>query len=486
MQLYCLCSPEHERKTENKLVEIGIACFVVFLIMAALMYSRRISALLALPIMAVIIAAIGQIPPQEILKDVVSGGVTKLHNAYTTSMIGAILAELINKLGIAKAMVRWVAEFSGDSPYALGLLMTLVTALLFSSLGGLGAVIMVGTVVLPVMLSLGIAAPVAGGLFLFGISLGGMFNLANWTLYMDVLGIPRGDIVAYVVPFSAIIVSVIIAFLTIELRKVSNVKYALFSLLVLAGLCFSAVQSGMFAPTKQAEQAPGPIPESLTGAVVALVILIAVATWRHQTKAKSLPAAAFLTPVIPLALVLFCKWDIISAFIAGITFGVLAAWRRDSVNMFTRSIIEGAQSVIPAVILMMGIGMLLNAVMHKNISAAIAPLLLAAIPNTGLAFVAVFAVLAPLALYRGPLSLWGMGSGLVALIKGPLGGPATMSMLLSVGQLQGVCDPTNTHNVWIATYLGTDTQVLLRKTILYTWLAVIGGLILAVILGYTK
>lgn len=453
--------------------------------MAALMYSRRISALLALPIMAVIIAAIGQIPPPEILKDVVSGGVTKLHNAYTTSMIGAILAELINKLGIAKAMVRWVAEFSGDSPYALGLLMTLVTALLFSSLGGLGAVIMVGTVVLPVMLSLGIAAPVAGGLFLFGISLGGMFNLANWTLYMDVLAIPRGDIVAYVVPFSAILVSVIIAFLTIELRKLSNVKYAVISLLALAGLCFGANQSGMFAPPK-VEQAPGPLPESLTGAVVALLVLIAVAALRHRSNEKTLPAAAFLTPVIPLALVLFCKWDIISAFIAGITFGVLVAWRRDSVNMFTRSIIEGAQSVIPAVILMMGIGMLLNAVMHKNISAAIAPLLLAAIPTTGLAYVAVFTVLAPLALYRGPLSLWGMGSGLVALIKGPLGGPATMSMLLSVGQLQGVCDPTNTHNVWIATYLGTDTQVLLRKTILYTWLAVIGGLVLAVILGYTK
>lgn len=450
------------------------------------MYSRRISALLALPIMAVVIAAIGQIPAAEILKDVVSGGVTKLHNAYATSMVGAVLAELINKLGIAKAMVRWVAEFSGDSPFALGLLMTLVTALLFSSLGGLGAVIMVGTVVLPVMLSLGIAAPVAGGLFLFGISLGGMFNLANWTLYMEVLNIPRGDIVAYVVPFAAIIIAVIIAFLTIELKKLSNVKYAVISLLILAGLCFSAVQSGIFSPARETGAAAGPVPESLTGAAVLLGVLSIVAVWRHRRKAKDLPAAAFLTPVIPLTLVLFFKWDIISAFIAGITFGVLVAWRRDSVNLFTRSIIEGAQSVIPAVILMMGIGMLLNAVMHQNISKAIAPLLMSAIPTSGLWYVIGFTLLAPFALYRGPLSLWGMGSGLVALIKGPLGGPATMSMLLSVGQLQGVCDPTNTHNVWIATYLGTDTQVLLRKTILYTWLAVIGGLILAVFLGYTK
>jgi len=85
--------------------------------MAALMYSRRISALLALPIMAVVIAAIGGIPAADILKDVINAGALKLHSAYATTMIGAILAELINKHGIAKSMVRWVAEFAGDSPF---------------------------------------------------------------------------------------------------------------------------------------------------------------------------------------------------------------------------------------------------------------------------------------------------------------------------------------------------------------------------------
>lgn len=439
--------------------------------------------------MAVFIAVIGQIPPPEILKEVISGGVTKLNNAYATSMIGAILAELINKLGIAKAMVRWVAEFSGDSPFALGLLMTLVTALLFSSLGGLGAVIMVGTVVLPVMLSLGISAATAGGLFLFGISLGGMFNLANWTLYMGVLGIPQESIVSFVVPFAAVVVAIIITFLTVELKKTANIKYAAISLLILGGLCTVAVKSRLFASkppaSTTAPPAPGPDENSLTGAAIALGLLAGVAVWRHYSKAKSLPALAFLTPAIPLVLVLFFHWEIIPAFIAGITYGVLIAWRRDSVNLFTRSIIEGAQSVIPAVILMMGIGMLLNAVMHKNVAEAIAPLLTAAIPRGGLPYVAIFTVIAPLALYRGPLSVWGMGSGLVALIKAPLGGPATMAMLLSVGQLQGICDPTNTHNVWIATYLGTDTLVLLRKTIPYAWLSVICGLTLALISGYT-
>lgn len=452
--------------------------------MAALMYTRRISALLALPIMAIAIAAIGGIPPTEILKDVINAGALKLHSAYATTMIGAILAELINKHGIAKSMVRFVAEFSGDSPFLLGLMMTLVTALLFSSLGGLGAVIMVGTVVLPVMLSLGISAATAGGLFLFGINLGGMFNLANWVLYKDVLGVEQSSVVSFVVPFSAIICTVLVAFLTVELRKLANLKYSLAALAILA-IFLWAVGTGQLT-LFNAAAATGPDPNSFIPVVSGIALLICYAIFRHVKKQIDLPALAFFTPAIPLILVLFFRWDIITAFLVGITYGTLVTWRRDSINILTRSIIEGAQSVIPAVILMMGIGMLLCAVMHKTISTALAPLFAAAVPTDPIPYVVGFTLLAPLALYRGPLSLWGMGSGLVALMQKStqLSGGAIMGMLMSVGQLQGVCDPTNTHNVWIATYLGTDTQVLLKKTMPYVWLAVIGGLVLSVCLGY--
>ncbi len=479
------------------------------------MYSRRISALLALPVMAVVIAAIGGIAPSEILKDVINAGALKLHSAYTTTMIGAILAELINKHGIAKSMVRWVAEFAGDSPFILGLTMTFVTALLFSSLGGLGAVIMVGTVVLPVMLSLGIPAAAAGGLYLFGINLGGMFNLSNWVLYREVLKIDQASIVQFVLPFSVILSGILIAFLTVELKRFSNLKYAAISAAVLAVAFFAltntqtpfniqalstatqAAQSSNGTAAASSPAASSPAASSAAAAtaaanlpytiVASILGLLAIYAIYRQAKAKSnLPAIAFLTPAVPLILVLFLQWDIISSFMVGITYGVLCTWKRDSINLLTRAIIEGAQSVIPAVILMMGIGMLLCAVMHPTISQAIAPLFTASVPTTAVPFIFTFTLLAPLALYRGPLSLWGMGSGLVALMQTStqLSGRAIMGMLMSVGQLQGVCDPTNTHNVWIATYLGLDTQVLLRKTVFYVWLAVIGGLVLAVLLGH--
>ncbi|MBP7578443.1 MAG: hypothetical protein KA794_17160, partial [Candidatus Obscuribacter sp.] len=196
----------------------GILCLTVFLIMALAMYGRKISALLALPLMAFAIALIGGVEPQAIVKEVFANGAVKLHNAYTATMFGAMLAELINKHGMAKSLVRFVAEFAGDSPYILGVMLTLVTALLFSTLGGLGAVIMVGTIILPVMLSIGIPALAAAGLFLFGISIGGIFNLTNWQLYTDVLKIDQATIFGFVAPFSLVLAFVVLLFLLIELK----------------------------------------------------------------------------------------------------------------------------------------------------------------------------------------------------------------------------------------------------------------------------
>jgi hypothetical protein len=459
----------------------GALCLLVFLIMALAMYGRRISALLALPIMALAIALIGGIPPEKIVKDVIALGALKLHNAYTTTMFGAMLADLLNKHGMARALVRWVAEFAGDSPYLLGVLLTMVTALLFSTLGGLGAVIMVGTIILPVMLSLGIPAHAAAGLFLFGISLGGMFNLTNWQLYSDVLGIEQSKIIAFVVPFALIVSLVILLLLLIELKEKGNLKYFLTGLLALA-LSYPSLAS--FTPAANSGALLSQ--NSYMIAAVMTGILSVYAMLRHNSKTTTLPGIALLTPLVPLIFVLVFHWEIIPAFMLGITYGVLTSWKSDSINVLTRAILDGTANVIPAVLLMMGIGMLISAVMDQHVAEALRPIMQTCVPTHALTYVLGFGCFSFLALYRGPLSLWGMGSGLVSLAQKAtaLSGQAIMAMLMSVGQIQGICDPTNTANIWIANYLGLDTQLILKRTIPYALLCVFLGLSLAVAKGY--
>ena len=74
-----------------------------------------------------------------------------------------------------------------------------------------------------------------------------------------------------------------------------------------------------------------------------------------------------------------------------------------------------------------------------------------------------------------------MGAGLVGLMVASKTIPpvAIMAALMSVGQIQGVCDPTNTYNVWISNYLNVDVQGILKRTILYIWLLAIAGLTVA-------
>jgi len=465
---------------------VGLSCLLVFLVMALLMYGRKISALLALPIMAVTLALVTGVPGKDILDEILAKGAVKLNVTYTTTMFGAMLAELLNRLGIAKSLIRWVAEFAGDNPFVLALLMTLATAILFSTLGGLGAVIMVGSIILPIMLSIGIADATAGGLFLFGISLGGMFNIAGWQLYMDVLNIPRDQIIAFVVPFSLVISCLIIAFLTIELKQKKGIASAV---IAFGGLtaCFFFIHGGIYSHKLASQGVQSVVSgRSLLLSLIGLVALIFYAIFRHRRNETTNPGFVMLTPLVPLILVLFCHWDFIPGFLAGIVFAALGSWKRDSINTINRSIIDGVSAVIPAIVLMMGIGMLINAVKHPKIAQSIAPLLAQIIPTTAWQYVLVFTLIAPLSLYRGPLSIWGMGSGIVSLIQKAttLSSQAIMGMLMSVGQIQGICDPTNTQNIWIATYLGTDTQILLRKTIPYAWLAVVGGLLLVTYSGY--
>ena len=462
---------------------VGCACLIVFFVMALLMSSRRLSALLALPLMAVAISAIAGIPPADIVGDVLNKGAVKLYNTYTTTMFGAMLAELLNKQGIAKSLIRWVAEFAGDNPFGLGVILTLTTAVLFSTLGGLGAVIMIGSIVLPVMLSLGINNLTAGGLFLFGISLGGMFNIAGWQLYIDVLKINPADIISFVVPFALVVSVIVLSFLAVELRNLKNWRYMLLSLSIIGAGAFYLFTNRTAAAVKTTIATDV---NSIYVVSTLLGLLVLYAIYRHRSNARENPGLALFTPLIPLVLVLFFHWEFIPAFIAGISYGTLITWKRDSINLLTRSILDGITAVIPAVVLMMGIGMLIVAVSHKEVTTSIAPLLAMAIPTHAIPYVIVFTIAAPLALYRGPLSLWGMGSGLVALVQKvtTLSSQAVMGMLMSVGQIQGICDPTNTANIWIANYLGTDTQVLMGKTIPYAWIAVVGGLILSCSFGY--
>ena len=52
---------------------------------------------------------------------------------------------------------------------------------------------------------------------------------------------------------------------------------------------------------------------------------------------------------------------------------------------------------------------------------------------------------------------------------GILPATAVMCGFIACERMQVICDPTNSHNVWLANYVGTDTMTVLKKVFPFVW-----------------
>ncbi len=479
---------------------------IVFLLLSASMFLRKIPALLALPLMAFLIPLIAGVNIIDILQYVMGEGSVKLSKAYTIAIFGSILSVFLQKTGIAENFIKKGAELTGDKPWTVAVLMLSIIALLFTTLGGLGAIIMVATIVLPIMSSVGISALTITGIFLLGLSLGGILNASNWALYIEILKLSPQNVREFALIMFAITFSVAIAYVTIQLYKDGhqlNLKKILlgsFSFFTMILLFYFAYISMDISFQLYLKMFFNSIYYGIKFLVACLIILSIVYNFirisytkrRNQTHSESMSWTTYLTPFLPLILILLYNFDFIAAFICGLLYGVISVYKKGIMNIFVKSAFEGGSMVMPAVVLMFGIGMLLNAIMGPGENSnkiyqegwpvlnLLKPMLLVITPKNFITYIFAFTILAPLALYRGPLNVWGMGYGLASILLASGMNPgAIMGLLLAVGQIQGVSDPTNTHNVWLANEMKVDVQKILWNTLPYTWFIALLGLIAA-------
>ena len=421
----------------------GTLILLLFVLAALLMFFRKLPALLALPLMAVLIGLIelaaGSLTWEDVTVGIMADGALRLADAIVISMFGGMLSTLMQKTGVAESFVRRGAELAGDNPWAVAILLLAIITLLFTTIGGLGAVIMVGTVVLPILASIGIREQVNAGILLFGISLGGTLNPGNWVVYKTVLGLGDEHVVSYAMTVFVIVAVVAVLFVTLELVRARALRFR--RRLLMRGLPLLGVFGVAAWGVSVVPVSLGGIPwhEVLRWGVAGVAALIAVSVIRTALrpsgeKAPPVRWYAYLIPAVPLVLILVFGMAYVPAFTAGFVYGTVVTWRPGGLNTATRSIVEGSASVIPALVLMLGIGMLLSAILgptrigagrYWHEAAALAgmehewpvlthmkPLLALIVPGSFAAFVVTFGLLGPLALYRGPLNVWGLGYGI--------------------------------------------------------------------------
>jgi len=429
----------------------GTLIIVAFVIIAALLMTKKIPTLLALPLMAVVICVIAGVPAVGTnadgaaigwLQTVVEAGTVRMGSAIMAVIFGAWLGELMNKTGVTETIIKKSAELGGDRPLIVTLIMSAAVAVLFTTLNGLGSIIMVGSIVLPILISVGVPAMSAACIFLMAFTCGLTFNIANWKSFSGIFSLEIDQIQSFAVYMLIATVIATLILIVLEFKK-NGVKFA-----------FSA-------PVEETES------KQVTGVRGAL---------------------AMLTPIIPIVLVAVFKVPVCPAFIAGIIWILIFTSKGFSkaMNLLVKTCYDGITNSAPAVILMIGIGILYLAVTHTMVKEVLNPFLLAVVPQGKIGYIIFFSLLAPLALYRGPMNLFGLGSGIAALVigLGTLSPLAVMAAFLAAERIQGCGDPTNTQNVWTANFCEVDVNGITKKLLPYLWAVAVVGVVIGAVLYF--
>lgn len=429
----------------------GTLIIVAFVIIAALLMTKKIPTLLALPLMAVVICVIAGVPAVGTnadgaqigwLQTVLEAGTVRMGAAIMAVIFGAWLGELMNKTGVTETIIKKSAELGGDRPLIVTLIMSVAVAVLFTTLNGLGSIIMVGSIVLPILISVGVPAMSAACIFLMAFTCGLTFNIANWKSFSGIFSLEIPQIQSFAIYMLVATAIATLILIVVEFKK-------------------NGVKFGFSAPVEEGES------KQIAGIRGVL---------------------AMLTPIIPIVLVAVFKVPVCPAFIAGIIWILIFTSKSFSkaMNLLVKTCYDGITNSAPAVILMIGIGILYLAVTHSMVKEVLNPFLLAVVPKGRLGYIIFFSLLAPLALYRGPMNLFGLGSGIAALVigLGTLSPLAVMAAFLAAERIQGCGDPTNTQNVWTANFCEVDVNGITKKLLPYLWVVAVIGVVIGAVLYF--
>ena len=345
---------------------------------------------------------------------------------------GAFFGRVLVDSGIAATLIRKVVELGGDKPRITMSLLCVVTAVIFMSITGIGPVISIAVIVLPILMSLGISVPVALFSFMGSIMAGIFANIVNFKQYQTI--------------------------------------YAGFNPAAESYTYNDYFQIGMI------------------GMVVSLVVVLTVANISMNKKKRyamaanvpaegdDAPMISWLAVLLPVLGVVLLDLSIILGFIlAGIWAllftGKLRGGYKEICRQFAKLFTDGAVDVAPMV------GFLMTLAMFNNSAAYASPYFSAIfgdlIPQSPLVLAIVFAILTPLGFFRGPMNLVGSGSAILAVVLAvnPTMSPAFLFPLFAITTIAPQhLDITQSWVAWGLGYTKVTSREYMKKSIPTGWI----------------
>ncbi|GAB3473218.1 transporter [Nocardiopsis coralliicola] len=437
----------------------ALGILVAMAVGVGLMLTRRLPTAFALVLLSVAVALIAGAPltgeEGSVLVTVVQEGAPALAATMVAILLGSWLGTLLSETGIAATLVRKIVEFGGERPSVVAVGIFLVAILCGSITGSAPAAMLAGVVGIPAMIAVGVTPTVAAGTVLVGIAAGLPLELINWQFLSDAIGVPVSTVQHFQLRLFPIALVGGLAYILVEMRR-AGVRHT---------WAVRVDPSGGDAPEPAGSGSGGRRQR---------------ARERRQRRGDA-PWFALATPLVPIVLALGLEVPIVPALLAGVLFALATAVSpREMTATALRTLYRAFDVAAPPIVLFIAIGMLLAAVNLPGAVEALSPVVLAISPSNPWLFVLVFALLAPLSLYRGPMNIFGLGAGVAGVLTagGIYPASAVVGLMASYGQVLGVSDPTSTQTVWSAQYAGVRPERAMVSTLPYTWVIAIAGLCL--------
>lgn len=378
---------------------------------------------------AVLWCIIGMVPLDTVVNVVFQQSVESYGKTIAIIVFGAWFGRVLVDTGIAGYIIKKTVELAGDKPLLTALLLNVVCALIFCSAFGVGSVMAIGMIVLPIMFSLGIDKKTAVGAYMLAVASG---------MYMNI---------AYVSQFFAVFPNI-----------TYDDKYIRFAIIA-------------------------------TVISVVILMLYIIVNYKRQNKtrafaaapkvdAKQLPWYCVIVPFVPIIMVSFFKWQPVPAFLLGVLLGLL----------FTRNLssyskaVEKVQKTLYDGVADSGllIGMLYGVNIFQAAAKEVAPILQSLlgdfIPQSPVVLLIAFCILAPLALFRGPLMIWGSGIALASILQAMgVFSEAYLFMLFLVPPVAIVASacPTQSWTMWAISYAKLEPKTYIKTNLPWGWIAFI-------------
>ncbi len=394
------------------------------------------------------------------LNKVYSDGPINYGQTTTIIIFASWFGRVIVDTGIAKALIRKVVELSGNKQLITVLAVSIVSALIFTSVFGPGSVMAIGAIILPILLSIGVSKKIAVGSFLFSVAAGMYVNSGYYTQFS---GHDLFKTLWTANPDNFTNNFLLFSWLAFLVHVVIMVGFILFNYWMAKGK---------------------------------------VKAWAMEDDGEEQHVSnwSFIVPFIPIVFALiialinlFSDLNLttfapIFLFVVAIFFGLLLTGNLKTYKKALETTQKTLFNGISDVALLIGMLLVMN-MFSTAASNLAAPIFQTALGGAldwvnDKAWIVVVAaiILAPLALFRGPFMIWGSGIALASVLSAVI--PATSPLLLVLFYVQPVAItadscPTQSWGMWALSYAKYEPNVYIKTDLPWGWLCCAINILLA-------